>query len=70
MSIYALYNGRFRRHLTHPRVGLWYTHDPDEAADMLEAARRYVRSFGVPGYEDDIVLVDISPGREPGSAPA
>lgn len=42
--MYALYNKRTNRYLTHPKIGLWFTNDLSEAEDMLYEFRRYLET--------------------------
>ncbi len=42
---YTLYNKRLQRRLIHPRVGVWYTTDIEEAISMLNACHDYLRAL-------------------------
>lgn len=64
MRYYTLYNKRLDRLLHHPKIGLWYTPDINEACSMLEACRSYVQTLGVDSYDEDFVIVDAKTGEE------
>lgn len=60
---YTLYNKRLGRRLSHPKIGLWYTSDIDEAIEMLDACHEYLRCSGLAGNEEDFVIVEVETGK-------
>jgi len=57
---YALYNQKLDTHLTLPRLGIWHTSDKSEAESMLASCREYVLSLGIPDYEQEFIVVELS----------
>jgi len=47
MKVYTLRNQDTQENLLHPRIGLWYTKDLEEAKSMLESCCEYVRSLNM-----------------------
>ena len=56
--MWTLYNNRLSKPLSHPRIGLWYTDDFNEAEEMLEACKQVVRNDGM-NLEDDFIIKEI-----------
>lgn len=54
--IYYLYNKRLNTKLIHPRYGLWQTASKEEAEEMLEVCKGYIKTSNIDGYEDDFVV--------------
>ncbi len=61
---YTLYNKKFMCYLTHPQIGLWSTSDFEEAEEMLAACVEFARSFNIPGYEQQFIIVDAENHEE------
>jgi hypothetical protein len=61
---YTLLNKNTGVRLTHPRVGLWYTLDLKEAAEMREACIESMQSMGLSDLVSGIVIIDIKSGDE------
>lgn len=59
---YTIYNKRLERRLIHPRVGVWYTTDLEEAVSMLEACWAYIRTLDMD--PDDFCLWDMDEEKE------
>lgn len=62
MTNYTLYNKRLERRLIHPRIGVWYTTNLDEAVSMLEACRDYIRTLDMD--PEDFCLWDMEEESE------
>ena len=60
---YTLYNKKLNRRLVHPRIGLWYTNDMEEARNMLESCHEYLRAIKMENM-CDFVIIDIESGDE------
>jgi hypothetical protein len=58
--MYTLYNKELNRFLKHPKDGIWASEDYEEAQTLLESAREYVKSVGVPEIADKLVVVEIT----------
>lgn len=61
---YTLYNKQNDRRLIHPKVGLWFTYDYEEAKDMLKACQEYLKADGLQDFNDDFVIIDIESNEE------
>ena len=61
---YTLYNKRLNRRLTHPRIGLWFTNDLNEAKDMLKSCNDYVLGNNIQGIRQDFCIIDVESGAE------
>lgn len=61
---YTLYNKRLKRRLTHPRIGLWFTNDLQEAQDMLKACHQHLAGHNLPGMDDDFCIIEVETGNE------
>jgi hypothetical protein len=59
---YTIYNKRLERRLIHPRVGVWYTNDLEEAISMLAACQDYVRTMDMDPTA--FVLWDVEEDKE------
>lgn len=56
---YALFNERNQEKLQHPKVGMWYANDLQEAEDMLASCREYMSSMNLPEeFQRQIFIVD------------
>jgi hypothetical protein len=64
MKSYTLYNKLTDNNLVHPKVGLWYTTDLEEAKAMLKDCHGYLDYIKVPSMKDKIVIVDAETGEE------
>jgi len=64
MQFYSLYNKRLDRKLKHPKIGIWYSNDFDEAKKMLEACMEYLEASGLSDFKEDFVILDESTGNE------
>lgn len=58
MTYYSLYNNLNKKHLIHPRVGVWYCEDLSEAEDMLKACQDYLRAMKLEDIIDKISIVE------------
>ncbi len=56
--IYAIYNKQLEKKLTHPRVGVWYATDYDQAQEMLSACHEYVKAIGGDEMLSDFVIIN------------
>lgn len=56
--MYTLYNKLLNRKLIHPRVGLWYTPDLEEAKSVLAACHEYLDAIGAEDQHDNFVIMD------------
>lgn len=64
MKYYALYNKKIKTYLNHPKLGLWNTNDLKEAQSMLDACQEYAKTFNVPDYENQFVIIDAETKEE------
>ena len=51
-------------HLLHPKIGLWFTADLDEAQNMLNACHEYLEAIKADSIKDEFVIVDVETGEE------
>ncbi len=56
---YTLFNKSNQNKLTHPKVGLWFTNDLEEAKGMLESFSEDLDSSKMSSLKDDIVIFNI-----------
>jgi hypothetical protein len=61
---YTLLNKNTGVRLTHPRVGLWYTFDFEEAEEMHKACVESMTSMGLADLAKEVVIIDIETGDE------
>lgn len=47
------------KNLTHPKVGLWFTDDIEEAKDMLETCCEYLRECGLEFVIENIKIKEL-----------
>ncbi len=60
---YTLFNKSNQNKLTHPKVGLWFTNDLEEAKGMLESFYEYLDSSNMSSLKDDIVIFNIDENK-------
>lgn len=56
---YTLYNKSNDKKLIHPRVGLWFTNNLDEAREMLSSLYEYLDSCKLSEIKKDICIIDV-----------
>jgi hypothetical protein len=61
---YTLYNKRLNKKLTHPKVGVWFTNNLDEAKDMLKSCKGYLTSCNLTALELDFVIINAETEEE------
>jgi hypothetical protein len=54
--LYTLYNKKLNKKLIHPRVGLWYTADFEDAKATLKACYEYLDAIGVKDHDDFVIM--------------
>lgn len=64
MKFYTLHNKLTNKKLVHPKVGLWFTTNLDEAKGMLKDVCGYLDHIGVSDLKDKIVIIDAETGEE------
>lgn len=62
--MYSLYNKANDKLLIHPIVGVWYTSDLDEAKNMLEDCKIYLKSRNLDSILDNFIIVDMETKEE------
>lgn len=63
--LYTLYNKSSDKRLSHPKYGLWCTHDLEEAKEMMKACREYLISLHIPQSEfNNFVILNVESGQE------
>ena len=60
---YTLYNKTLKKSLIHPKIGLWYTNDLEEAKNMLASCLEYCKNVA-PDLKLEIIIVDAETGKE------
>ena len=60
---YTLFNKSNQNKLTHPKVGLWFTNDLEEAKGMLESFYEYLDSSNMSSLKDEIVILNIDENK-------
>lgn len=61
---YKLYNKVHDRELVHPKLGLWSTDNLQDAIDMRELVRDYLRLKGWEAMESEIVIKNCETQEE------
>ena len=61
---YTLYNKKLDRKLVHPRVGVWFTSDLNEAKSMLTSCHQYLDASSLSALKSDFVVIDLETGEE------
>ena len=56
---YSLYNISNNKKLTHPKVGLWFTNNLDEAKEMLKYFHEYLDSSTLSEMKKDICIINL-----------
>lgn len=56
---YVLYNKELQRYLKHPKDGVWASQSLEEAQDLLDAAKAYVKAVGVPELADNLTILEV-----------
>jgi len=64
MRNYTLLNKGIDKRLIHPKVGLWFTSDLEEAKDMLKACHEYLEAIKAGSIKDEFVIIDAETGEE------
>jgi len=62
MMNYTLYNKQLDQFLVHPKIGLWFTSDLNEAFELLSSCQEYVSGLGVD--IDNFIVVDVDTKEE------
>ena len=57
--MFSLYNKSNDKYLIHPRCGLWYAEDEQEAKEMLTSCHAYLREAGLDFLIEKITVVKI-----------
>jgi hypothetical protein len=60
---YTLFNKSNQKKLTHPKVGLWFTNDLEEAKEMLSSFYDYLDSSNMSSLKDDIAIFDVDQNK-------
>ena len=61
---FTLLNKKLNRKLTHPRIGLWFSNDLEEAKSMLSACREYLDASGFEDMKSDFVIINADTEEE------
>lgn len=61
---YTLYNKRIDKKLTHPKVGVWFTLNLQEAKDMLKSCLEYLDATNLSQLKPDFVIINAETGDE------
>jgi|TARA_Y100000034_G_scaffold100478_1_gene123897 hypothetical protein len=61
---YGLFNKKLQRRLVHPKIGLWFTSNLDEAKNMLESCHEYLRATKMENMCEFFVIIDVESGDE------
>lgn len=48
----------------HPRVGLWFTNNLDDAKNMLESCHEYLHAIKMENMCEFFVIIDVESGDE------
>jgi len=48
----------------HPRIGLWFTNNLEEAENMLESCHEYLRATEMENMCEFFVIIDVESGDE------
>jgi hypothetical protein len=62
--MYTLFNKGNDKCLIHPIIGLWATNDLQEAKEMLDDCKKYLRFQGLQSIEDNFVIIDADTKEE------
>ena len=61
---YTLLNKGIDKRLLHPKIGLWFTADLEEAQNMLSACHEYLDAIKADSIKDEFVIIDAETGEE------
>lgn len=62
---YTLYNKYLDKKLTHPKYGIWFASNINDAKEMLKACHEYLTASNIPETEfDNFVIIDVETGKE------
>jgi hypothetical protein len=61
---YTLYNKELNKKLMHPKIGLWYTFNLDEAKAALKDCHEYLDYSGLGVLKDNFVIIDVETSEE------
>jgi len=61
---YTLRNKKLERNLMHPRIGLWFTSQLQEAKDMLQSCYEYLDASHLSFLKPDFVVVNAETNEE------
>jgi hypothetical protein len=59
MPFYTLLNKSNDKYLKHPKVGLWYTDNIEEAESMLVAAKDYLKAMKLDTLMEQITIEEV-----------
>ena len=57
--MFVLHNPVLNRFFKHPKVGVWWTCDRDEAEDMLSHIKECVKATDYPELAENLAVVEI-----------
>lgn len=63
-KFYTLYNKKLDRRLVHPKVGLWFTTELEEAKAMRQSCLEYLNTSNLSTLAADFVVIDAETGEE------
>ena len=64
MTNYALYNKKLNKKLIHPRVGVWYTTDLEDAKKTLAACHEYLEAIGAENEREHFIIINLETSEE------
>lgn len=65
MKNYTLYNKKLDRQLVHPKIGLWFTNNYQEAEEMLQSCHEYVDAMNMSFLKDNFQIVELTEDQSP-----
>jgi hypothetical protein len=58
--MFVLYNKNLNRYFKHPRIGVWWSHDLEEAEQLLQVAKEVVKDMGLSELADALVVQEVT----------
>lgn len=57
--MFVLFNKTLNRFFKHPKIGIWWSNDREEAEKLLTTLKDYIAEAGMPSLAVDLVVQEI-----------
>ena len=58
--MFVLFNKNLNRYFKHPKIGIWWSHDHEEANKLLEVMKQLIVDSGLPELAAGLVVHEIA----------